>query len=834
MIVCFVEGCGWTTDSVANYSSHLRRVHEPIDVYECCLEECRRRFTVRCSFINHLKKHPRWNESVERIGYRENEVHESFSLPITQNEARENDRLGFDGSESSLIENNSFENTSVIDYDKLCSEFRNLTIGFNLKWLNKDTLPRKLVFEMQEDVKSIILRPLQKTIDTMCSTGMISSMSCTELSKIITTFISVESEYKFIQQLKSVDLYNDPVYFTISSELKPGICRNQQDMIIDNTQGVLMPLKFQLRKYFEANDVMDTIIENLKPSEDGNIRSLVDGKIWKDKIKNCNELVIPLNVFFDDFTTGDSVSPHSGSTKVCGIYCYVPCLPPYLLAKLDNILTVGFFLAQDRKRFSNEQILFKLVEMLIDLETNGIIVQHRGTERRVLVMIGFIAGDNLGLSEVLDLVESPAANFYCRACKRRKVERETDCFEIVDSLRTEEGYNEDLIVADASKTGIKKNSIWNRIPSFTVATNIYFDVMHDVSEGICFYGMSHCFSYFIKTMKFFSLDDLNCRKNLFVYGTLNNSNIPNDIKDTNLAKQKVRMTASESNTLIRFLPLIIGNLIPRGDPVWEYYCSLLKIFDIVMLNDVPFELLDELRSQVKRHHELYISLFNDQLKPKHHNLTHYSTAISKSGSLRRMWGMRCEGKHKEWKQYARANQNKINICKSLIIKASFKFSFDLPSNNFIEPYCSFNKEDITTMKLPTKYESLVIEPVCKVNIESAHFLTKFTKQGSSFKAGTIFYIQQDHVMNIYEIEAILLNESNEILLACFAYRSVQFDEHLQSFELDRSNIFYLVSNVFKYETKPIDVHVANEKIYLRKCNYLDCNTIIPNTVINKN
>lgn len=210
MIVCFVARCGWKTDSVANYSSHLRRVHEPIDVYECSLEECRRRFSIRCSFISHLKKNPRWHKSVDRID-RESETDSnvSFSIPITQTE--------IDGGSRSVVVNREIsplieESVSIIDYDKLSSDFGNLSIGFNLKWLNKDSLPPKLVFEMQEDVKSIILTPLQRTIDTMCNTGMISSASRTELNKVITMFISEESEYKFIKQLKAVDLYNEPIH----------------------------------------------------------------------------------------------------------------------------------------------------------------------------------------------------------------------------------------------------------------------------------------------------------------------------------------------------------------------------------------------------------------------------------------------------------------------------------------------------------------------------------------------------------------------------------------------------------------------------------------------
>ncbi|XP_062563282.1 uncharacterized protein LOC134226488 [Armigeres subalbatus] len=386
---------------------------------------------------------------------------------------------------------------------------------------------------------------------------------------------------------------------------------------------ILMPIKFQLKKYLESPMVFETILGNLNPSPDGYIRSLIDGIVWQQKVaRHSSNIVIPLNLFFDDFTTKDTASPHASRTSVLGVYYYIPCLPGFILAKLANILVAGYILSEDRKEYENEELFSNLVEVLIDLELNGVNITHNGANVTLHFMVGFITGDNLGISGILDLVESARANFYCRLCKRNREQREKDTVEYEESFRTIDGYDQDLRQNDVSSTGIHKNSIFNSIPSYHVVSNVYFDLMHDLWEGVCMYGLAHCQNYFIKVKKMFSLTELNCRKNLFVFGNLNSSNIPNDIKDTNLVRSKVKMTASEIRTMVTFFPLMFGKLIPEHDAVWSYFCNLLKICHILMLREIHPSLLITLKTIVNIHHTQYQQLFDDQLKPKHHNILH--------------------------------------------------------------------------------------------------------------------------------------------------------------------------------------------------------------------
>lgn len=68
-----------------------------------------------------------------------------------------------------------------------------------------------------------------------------------------------------------------------------------------------------------------------------------------------------------------------------------------------------------------------------------------------------------------------------------------------------------------------------------------------------------------------------------------------------------------------------------------------------------------LKQLISQHNRMYVALFNDNLKPKHHFLTHYPTVIQYSGPPKNYWCFRFEGKHKELKMYARSTCSRKNI-----------------------------------------------------------------------------------------------------------------------------------------------------------------------------
>lgn len=276
---------------------------------------------------------------------------------------------------------------------------------------------------------------------------------------------------------------------------------------------------------------------------------------------------------------------------------------------------------------------------------------------------------------------------------------------------------------------------------------------------MCIYGLGHYLNHFINVKKALSLDEINFRKNSFVFGNLNSSNIPSDIKDINLSKSKIKMTASEIKTLVNFLPLIIGMLIPDEDEVWKHFCLLLQICHLLMLREIPTEYLEFLKKLVDLHHSQYLTLFNDTLKPKHHNLVHYATFIMQSGAPRYQWAMRGEAKHRDSKQYGRVTNNKINVCKSLAITAGFKFAFSLLNKDFLESTVDLRESKIMTGPLCENYKSL-LEDCNTIDDNAVRYVDRFKKHGMIFMNNVYFYIRQRNLISIYEFERIILDNDD--------------------------------------------------------------------------
>lgn len=107
-------------------------------------------------------------------------------------------------------------------------------------------------------------------------------------------------------------------------------------------------------------------------------------------------------------------------------------------------------------------------------------------------------------------------------------------------------------------------------------------------------------------------------------------------------------------SFMRLFPLMVGDFVPHDDEVWLFLLNFLDIIDILLSSDIPRDLAERLKIIIKVHHEQYINLFNDTLKPKHHLMLHYYNVILKSGPPRHFWCFRFEAKHKDFKAYARA------------------------------------------------------------------------------------------------------------------------------------------------------------------------------------
>jgi len=108
------------------------------------------------------------------------------------------------------------------------------------------------------------------------------------------------------------------------------------------------------------------------------------------------------------------------------------------------------------------------------------------------------------------------------------------------------------------------------------------------------------------------------------------------------------------------------------------------MLSIIMAQEVTDENISLLRKLISEHHKLYINLFDDTLKPKHHLLLHYPRIMQQRGPLKQMSSIRFEAKHKELKQTANAITSRKNPAYTLAVKHQLQLNYRFILNRGFE------------------------------------------------------------------------------------------------------------------------------------------------------
>lgn len=189
-------------------------------------------------------------------------------------------------------------------------------------------------------------------------------------------------------------------------------------------------------------------------------------------------------------------------------------------------------------------------------------------------------------------------------------------------------------IAEASSQGhivsaVKENSVWNKLSYFHVTDNTCCDIMHDIFLGVAKYNIPKILNYFIYVKKCFTLDAFNCRKQLFDYGSTDLQNISSPITKTQIKNVNIKMNASQMKLFLETILLLIGDLVDENDIVYKYLINFIKIVHIILLDEFDNDILKLLQDLIFEHNKSYVTIFEEQLKPKYHFLTHYPTVIKK-------------------------------------------------------------------------------------------------------------------------------------------------------------------------------------------------------------
>ncbi|XP_075163520.1 uncharacterized protein LOC142236148 [Haematobia irritans] len=378
-------------------------------------------------------------------------------------------------------------------------------------------------------------------------------------------------------------------------------------------------------------------------------------------------------------------------------------------------------------------------------------------------------------------------------------------------LRNAANYSQDILSNDPESTGVRENSIFNRINGYSVIDNLYADILHDIFEGVLRYDVCHVLLHFLKNKKF-DIDLLNIRKQQFQYGSSEQGNKSQSIELNCLKKFRLKMSGREMWTFTHFLPLMIGDLVERNDIVWHFLINLVQILDLLLLPNYSVLQLTDLQTKIIWHNKKYTEIFQDTLKPKHHFLTHYIRIIENSGPLIHLWTFSFESKHRELKTYTKNITSRKNVLTSLGLKFCISFAKFLTSFHNTYYMWAISKNKLSTSDFFAELQKTLSEDDLKQSVG----LLYYKKYGTRYQKGDIIFFYEPLFQPYIIREMYLIKECSYFL--CQKIPIINYDYHFLSYQIDLLYGDYVTFATNEVECPPIHINILNNKYFLRPKN----------------
>ncbi|XP_066596628.1 uncharacterized protein [Prorops nasuta] len=692
--------------------------------------------------------------------------------------------------EQSVVENDfETENSSVnmqesimdLDVQKFSTDNNNEASSENIRCseeLSVSNIALKIAVQLYGDVKlsrshaakifKIFIETINSEIFNSIKMALLECTSNPTVHEVLknfnnfqSSFSKLNSEYKVFKQLRKMNCIIDPENITFGFREESYL--NSVNNI--KSTGSFVPLSKILKQFLELPTILEETINYVKTLKyDEKIFNVMQTKFWKSKSLKSDKFVLPIFLYEDDFECGNPLGSHAGVYKMTGMYISLPFLPPILRAKLHNIFLLQIAHSDDIKQYSPIIVYRRVVEELNNLATDGILIEKNG--------------DNLGLNSILGFTRSFKSNYFCRFCTESKVNSTKSCKANNSLLRNKKNYEVALKKNDISQTGIKERSIFNDVHDFHVTENYCVDIMHDLFEGVCCYDIGLILHEFILVKKLFSLETANFRIKYFNYGEEKNK--PPLLTEVHVKACHIKMSAAEMKCFILNVALLFGDLVPRNSKFWKLYVLLRQIICITLQTSISANdtiLIDELITQ---HHKLYIKLFNETLKPKHHNMLHYAHIMNAVGPLVHIWSMRFEAKHSLLKVASHTSCNRKNLPLTIATKHQLYLSKIFFNFQKFEKSIVYEKSN-TFDECP----NTVLQQIEFINFDQLEYVII---QNIKYKRKTIIKLSSSNMPTYGCIKQIVKESLDSEDKSNFAFilqilKCVKKDHHLQSYQV---------------------------------------------------
>lgn len=615
---------------------------------------------------------------------------------------------------------------------------------------------------------------------------------------IKTALTSFDSLHKRLKYYEEVGTYIKPETYVVGTRYD--FVKRNGRRVYEGVECVahFVSLREVLKRFFSLRNILEETLQyvnKLMNTVSDVTQHFLQGTFWQERRQlHGNKLVLPLFLQVDDYEPLNALGSHSSIHKMGAAYISLPCLPPRYLSQLSNIFMVLLYHSSDRVRFGNRIIFQPLVDEFNYLIRNGIFFDFPHFKGTIYFEMALILGDNLGIHSITGFNESFSSNFPCRMCKINKNHMIEHFYQDDCLLRTMTNYIEDLNFNNSSLTGVKEKCIWLGVDDFNLFSQMGYDVMHDLSEGVIKYIMSSLLVALIDECKLFTIELVNNKISSFDFGP-DKGDAPVTLSIDHLRKGNVRLAASEMMTFCRYFGIMFGDLVPGDNKYWAIYIQLMLVLDVVNSESFLNKKVKYFEYMIATLCQMYTTLFNKNITPKFHNLVHYPSAVLRFGPLCYLSSMRFEAKHRPNKLAAKSSNNRQNMTLTTFRRHQLKLN-DLFLREDIKSKLSHgvqtNVSDTEAHVLAQEFGWSDGSKIKKVSWAAA--------SSARFKKNSIIVINvQSDKVHFASIHTVYLYNQSMLAFKAQQLETVVFDDHLYAWQVRVHDYIDRLAIYFKYE-----------------------------------
>lgn len=522
----------------------------------------------------------------------------------------------------------------------------------------------------------------------------------------------ISTEEKCFSLYKELGIFIEPTIYLIGLE---EVLNKNGETIEQPVYGVHLSLQNQLETFFQIPGLYEQFLlyeEYLFNDfhKTGIVSNVIQTPTWdkyKKKYQGLN--IVPIFGFFDDFTTGNALGSHSDSKKLGGVYISLPSLPPHLRAKLNNIFVASIFYSKHKAVGGNQGVFKEFIKDVNHLAQTGITISHKNQKIRLHFFLVLMLGDNLGMNQACGF-KCSGGKYFCRICRMPSYLTQITPIEHPKFLRNVDNYKSDL---KNLSHGVVEECVFNQVIDFHIAEKYSLDIMHDDLEGTAPVVIVNVLNFLIYDEKIISLEKINSRIATFNYGIIEKKNKPRLLTEESCAenvsgaKKTVvcKQSAAEMLCLIRYLGLMIGDLIPPNNKFWKMYRTLRQKVGLTMAPSFRECDLFKLDDIIARQNKDFIENFKDMMH-KPHNETHLTRVMRLFGPAVHFWSMTFERKNRDLKIVGAGTNCNKNLPYSIAIRNQLHMSWLKLNCECVESYFTLGPVEDESESVTKEFRAL--------------------------------------------------------------------------------------------------------------------------------